>query len=102
MAWETRRGHGRYYTRSRRIKGRVKREYYGSGWAGQRAAQEDEERRASQAAQRQVLHAQQERWRPLEAPLDNLDETCKTLLRAAMIRAGFHRHHRGDWRKKRG
>ncbi len=49
MAWETRNGRGRYFYRTRRIKGRVVKEYVGTGPAAEAAALEDAQ--AREAAQ---------------------------------------------------
>jgi hypothetical protein len=38
----------------------------------------------------------------LEQALDELAEQAHTLSRQALISAGYHQHHRGDWRKRRG
>ncbi len=96
MAWETRKGRGQYYTRSRRIKGRVVREYYGTGLVGSLIAQVDAERRVKREEQRR----KQQRVEALDRPLDELDAICTPLMHMALHAAGFHRHRRGEWRKR--
>ncbi|MFL5762234.1 MAG: hypothetical protein ACJ789_21245 [Thermomicrobiales bacterium] len=101
MAWETRQRGGHYYTRSRKVGGRVVREYIGAGLAGERAAAEDATRRAQHAAAAKNRRAEQERLTDLGATLTAFDVVTETLAQAALMIAGYHRHHRGPWRKRR-
>ena len=48
MGWEK----GRYYTRTRRVDGKVVREYFGCGPEAERAAREDDEARDRRRLQR--------------------------------------------------
>ena len=90
MSWETRSGRGRYYTRSRKVAGRVRREYVGSGLLAELAAAED------------ALHREaRERLEALDAPLLALDALTGALYRAALVAAGYRQHKRGEWRKRR-
>lgn len=101
MAWERRARGTRYYTRSRKLGGRVIRQYVGAGVLGALAAEQDAARRAQ---------AQQEarRWRAIRSQLDAADRTAdeffgdaEARVRSALLAAGFHQHHRGEWRKHR-
>lgn len=92
---------GRYYTRSRKVNGRVVREYVGSGVVAELAAQLDavsrEERQAAAAVRRAVrtdLDALAEKF-------SDLNERCELLTRAALVLAGYRQHKRGEWRKRR-
>ena len=42
-----------------------------------------------------------ERLEEVLAPVEELDETAEVLARAALITGGYHRHKRGEWRKRR-
>ena len=98
MAYETRNGKGRYYTRSRRSNGKVVREYYGCGWVGDLAAEEDrraKERRAETRRSRRDLLA---RTRHAEQLFNTLSLSARLLGRAALVAAGYHQHCRGEWR----
>lgn len=81
MGWETR-GNSRYYYRKRKVAGRVVSEYVGTGLHAARVV-------AQEAAAR-------------EAELDAFYDLTDALVGAALLNAGYHRHHRGEWRKQRG
>jgi hypothetical protein len=56
MAWETRENRiRRYYTRSVKVHGRVRRQYFGCGLAGQVAAEIDAQDRAERRARSDAL-----------------------------------------------
>jgi len=89
MGW-VRRGKRKYYYRSRWVDGRVVKEYVGSG--------PEAEAEAKKAAQwREFLR----RVAEVEAILDRLDEVCNLAADAIMVAAGYYRHDRGPWRKRR-
>jgi len=101
MGWETRRGQGHYYTRSRKEDGRIIREYVGTGLVAELAAQHDAEARAQRLAERERLQHEATRWAFAVAPLLQLSEFLDGLAAAALITAGYYQHHRGAWRKRR-
>jgi hypothetical protein len=97
MGWER----GRYYSRSRRVNGRVVREYVGSGEVARLAARTDAADRERRRAERAALRAREAELDALDAPLKQLDELADLVARAALEAAGFHRHNRGEWRRRR-
>ena len=101
MAWENRKGRGHYFTRSRRINGRVVREYVGVGPVGELMAKVDEIERTTRMLKRSEMRAEQAAFAELDEPLDELDQVCRQLVQAALDQAGYHQHHRGEWRKRR-
>lgn len=101
MAWETRQRGGLYYTRSRRVNGRVVREYIGCGPVAELIAEADQAQIAQREAGRAELQATVAHFQSLEAPLDALGQQCRDLARIALQDAGYHQHHRGEWRKRR-
>jgi len=98
MGWEK----GRYYTRSRRESGRVVREYVGCGEFAQVIVRLDKDVSAHEAEKRLATRAEQGRVLSLESQLDELDKVCTLAMRVQLEAAGFHRHDRGEWRKRRG
>jgi hypothetical protein len=93
MSWETR-GSRRRYTRSRRVAGKVVREYVGTGeLAAQAAAADDAHRRQEQA--------DRDARRVLDVDVEALDDLAELLAHAALLVAGYYRHDRGPWRKRR-
>lgn len=100
MAWETRRG-GRYYYRSRRMGGRVAKEYLGRGPLAELAAAWAEGDRADREAQ---LEADRRRRGELDDVAQQVGEVCQAVddvAAAWLTLAGYHRHDRGEWRKRR-
>ena len=96
MGWEK----GRYYTRSRKVDGRVVREYIGGGEVGSLVAQMD-------AIERERRNLERERWRleqeEMEAFDNSVAKVCRmaeVIAKAVMVAAGFH-CHRSEWRRRR-
>ncbi len=101
MAWETRKRGGRYYTRSVREGGRVRREYIGTGETADLIAACDERDRQARTMARASERAERERIGRADTELADLDALTETLAQLALVAAGYHRHHRGEWRRRR-
>ena len=99
MGWEVR-GRCRFYTRSKKVAGRVVREYVGTGAVAEIAAAADALRRADRRAASEARRAEQDRWREALAPLLELSRVADLMARAALLAGGYHRHAR-TWRKRR-
>lgn len=102
MAWESRKGRGDYYTRSRWNAGRVMREYVGGGLAGVMEAARDEQDRADRLRQRIAEREQQAQMNEIDQQIRRMCALSEALLCAELTAAGYHRHNRGEWRRKRG
>jgi hypothetical protein len=96
MGWDK----GRYYTRSKKVNGRVVREYCGVGEVAELAAQMDARNRADREAEREARRAQRDELDALDAGVNELDELADLLARAALLAAGYRQHKRGEWRRK--
>lgn len=101
MAWERRERGGLYYTRSTKVNGRVKREYVGSGYLGQLAASLDFERRERRLAEMIALKRERAEMEDLDSRVSELYEGIEDVTAAALLIAGYGKHKRGEWRKKR-
>ena len=104
MGWESRGScRGRYYTRSKRANGRVVREYVGA--AGdplvELVAAADALRRGDRRAAAEARRAEEASWREALAPLLELSRAVDVVVRAALLAAGYHRHSRSTWRRRR-
>ncbi len=101
MGWETRERGGRYYTRSRKVGGRVVREYIGGGSIAALIADQDAAAREKRAVDRQRLRRARAHVAPLETMTAELDQLTELLARAALVAHGYRQHHRSEWRKRR-
>ena len=99
MGWEVH-GRCRFYTRSRKVAGRVVREYVGTGAVAELAAAADALRRADRRAAMEARRGEQANWQAALALLLELSRVADLLARAALLVGGYHRHAR-TWRKKR-
>ena len=101
MSWERRARGGRYYTRSRRKGGRIVREYIGTGPTAEMVARYDALERERLAIERASVSARRAADAELERAVAEADQTAELMARLALIAAGYHRHHGGEWRKRR-
>lgn len=97
MAWEERSGRP-YYYRSRRVGGRVLKEYVGAGPAAELMADVEEAARQAERARRETEKAERERLEAFDREIDAVCETIELVARAALVEAGYRQHNRGEWR----
>ncbi|WP_169973115.1 hypothetical protein [Tautonia rosea] len=100
MGWKTI-NRSRYYYRSRRENGRVRTEYVGSGQAAELIATLDLSDREERQAEREAERAEREAAEREERELADWFGRVEAVAEAALIAAGFHRHNRGEWRRRR-
>jgi len=101
MAWEKRKRGGAYYTRSRKVNGRVVREYVGGGALGELAALIDAQERQRREEEAAAWQEERERLEELAGLVDEFCEAVETVARATLLAAGFRQHNRGEWRRRR-
>ncbi len=102
MGWEKRERGGSYYTRSRKVNGKVRREYIGGGILGELAARMDALERQQREEEAALWREERERLEALDGLTEELNEAAEMLAKAALVAAGYHQHKRGEWRKRRG
>jgi hypothetical protein len=100
MPWYER-GQKKYFYRSKRINGKPRRLYLGTGEAAERAAAEDEQRRQERQAAKAELEAKLTSLQEIEALVEKYYRLTELLLAAELMEAGFHKYG-GEWRRRRG
>ena len=101
MGWEQRERGTRYYTRSKRVNGRVTKEYIGSGPIAELMALRDEAERRHREEEARAWKEESEGFERLDRTAGDLFELAELLTRAALVAAGYRQHNRGEWRKPR-
>lgn len=99
MGWELR-GNGMYYYTARRAGRKVIKEYVPM-LVAPLAALADREQRSERDAAAAELRAARVELDALAAELAALDAMADAVAAATLLTAGYHRHHRGPWRKHR-
>jgi|SRR5450759_2759252 hypothetical protein len=102
MSWEQRNGRGDYYTRAYRENGRVVREYVGGGELGRLAADVDYIARQTRQIEREESAAERDRIAAIEDPIIAFGRAVDLAVSCELLVAGYHRHDRGPWRRRRG
>ncbi len=100
MGWETRSGR-RYYYRARKVDGRVVKDYMGAGPRAEIAALQDTWARQDRAAAARVRRAERTWLEAIDGELTAVDHAIEALARTSLVLAGYHRHRRGAWRRRR-
>ncbi len=97
MGWEDR-GKRRYYYESVRVEGRVVKHYFGSGILASLTEHYSSEARRASADEADAIRDERNRLEPLAVLMTDLDRSCRRLIEATLLAAGFHLHCR-SWRK---
>jgi hypothetical protein len=100
MGWDLKVRGGRYYYRSRKVNGRVVKEYVGKGPAAELTALLDRRRRQERREARLALLQERAALAHVDLLLREASELTNALAAAALLLSGWH-EHRGSWRRRR-
>ncbi len=100
MAWVLRKNN-RYYYRSIRRGRTVRRIYVGSNRQAAKPADEDDARRNQRLEAARMFRAHHTQRLRLEETVEQLHRATTDWADLVMALAGYHRHDRGGWRKRR-
>jgi hypothetical protein len=100
MGWQTRDGK-KYLYRSVRTGNKVRSRYVGSGKIAELIYLDLLCRRAQAQARRQELRELISEVEATRRLLDCISRDTEALVHAHLLLAGFHQHHRSEWRKRR-
>jgi hypothetical protein len=100
MSWETRANGNRYYTRSRRVNGRIEREYVGGGEIGELSEQMDAMKREERQQRAEAIREAKSQMDGFDELLTQLETVADSIGRGLLIAAGYHQHNRSEWRKR--
>jgi hypothetical protein len=100
MAWKKVNGH-RYFYRSFRMDGQVQTLYFGRGEAAQCAADMLSVDRYERKVRATLAKAEREDLEEIDRQQATRWAQVEIVVRAALELAGFHRHCRGAWRRRR-
>lgn len=97
MGWEK----GKYYTRSKKVKGKVVREYIGGGEFAYLISEMDRIEQQEWEEKWATMRTEREEDRKREKSITGYFTSINDVLTEALIAAGYHKH-KGQWRRKRG
>jgi hypothetical protein len=100
MAWETRKGRTYYYS-AEKVGGRTVKRYLGGGQLAAAIAQVDRLDRQHREEEAQIRCRERERLDRAAAQVRDLCRLADAAVALALETAGYYRHHRGEWRRKR-
>ncbi|MEW4569726.1 hypothetical protein AB1L88_17820 [Tautonia sp. JC769] len=90
-----------YLYRSVRRNGRVTSEFVASGESALLIARMDAIDRDDRDYERWRIREERRKAAERDARLDDLVKQSEALAREALEQAGYHQHHRGEWRRRR-
>ena len=90
-----------YYYRSHRDGDRVRRVYLGNGPIAHLSSLMVEQRRVEAVVRSRAWQAGEAARVPAEVGQHELDGLADRMMRATLLAAGYHRHDRGPWRRRR-
>jgi hypothetical protein len=99
VAFESRGGRRVYYTRSRKVNGRVRREYVGCGPTAWLAAEEDTRRRAEREAHATATRTERATLQALDGLSLAFSRLVDLLVRAVVLPRGWVQR-KGEWRRR--